>query len=189
MWHSASVFGVAGCATVLQPERVRFCEVSRMVSRAFGAFRRLLADRRGMSAMELTLISLVLVPTIFAVVELGNAAQQQIQLQQALRAGGQYAMKHGCDPPCSDPQAANIRSAVTASLPSNWGVTVDLPASHCACYDTTTSTIAASCDPPNTACPNPTQVKETSIWLTASKPYTGTLINTTISASYVVRSQ
>jgi Flp pilus assembly protein TadG len=152
-----------------------------MVVRILGACRRLLSDRRGMSAMELTLVALVLVPAIFALVELGNAAQQQIQLQQALRAGGQYAMKYGCTAPCTGTSAANISHAVTAALPSNWNVTVGAPTSSCVC-----SNSGVSCN--TTACASP-NMPQTSITLTASMPYTGTIINTTINAGYVVRSQ
>ena len=127
-----------------------------------------------MSALELPLVALVLVPAVMAVVELGNMAQQQIELQQALRAGGQYALKHGFN------NADSIQTAVQQALPSNWtNITVGTQTVSCLCYSTNTSY--------NSDCPINCPIPETSITLTASTPYSGLFVNTTIGAAYVVQ--
>jgi len=161
-----------------------------MIQPLLRAYRRLLRDRRGMSALELVLVAAVLAPAIIAVVDIGNAAQQQIELQQALRAGGQYAMTFPADPSnTSNVNSANIKTVVTAALPSNWtsgstkDITVGASTASCTCYPSGTSVTCFS-----GACAAG-QTPEGFITLTASTVYSGTFLNTTINASYVVRFQ
>jgi Flp pilus assembly protein TadG len=151
-----------------------------MVLTVLNARRSLLRDRRGMSALEFTIIGGLLMVALIAVVDLGNAAQQQILLQQALRAGGQYAMSFPTD-------TNGIQSTVTAALPTNWGnITIGTPSASCQCWQSgsTPSTCATS----GAACAASKTV-ERFMTLTASSVYTGTFIHTTISSSYVARYQ
>jgi Flp pilus assembly protein TadG len=136
-------------------------------------------DRHGMSVLELAIIGPILVVAVVAVVELGNAAQQQILLQQALRAGGQYAMSFPTD-------TNGIQSAVTNALPSNWNnVTVGTPTASCTCWSSSLTSNCVASGPPCTS----SQTVERFMALTASSVYTGTFIHTTISSSYVARYQ
>jgi Flp pilus assembly protein TadG len=132
-----------------------------------------------MSALELALIAPILVVAVVAVVELGNAAQQQIQLQQALAAGGRYALSY----PGNN---TGITNAVTNALPSNWSnITVGAPTTSCTCWS---SSSTSNCIVTGSPCTT-SQTVERFITLTASSIYTGTFINTTISSSYVARYQ
>jgi Flp pilus assembly protein TadG len=141
------------------------------------ARRPLLRDQRGMSALEFALAALVLVPMIMAAADLGYMAEQQIQLQQALRAGGQYAMSFPTD-------ITGIKNAVVNALPSNWtNITVGTPSDSCVCW-TSGSTSTPSCDSSGSCTSG--QV-ERFMTIPASSPYSSTFINTTISANYVAR--
>jgi Flp pilus assembly protein TadG len=139
------------------------------------ARRRLLRDQRGMSALEFALAALVLVPMIMAAADLGYMAEQQIQLQQALRAGGQYAMSFPTD-------ITGIKNAVVNALPSNWtNITVGTPSDSCVCWN---SGSISSCDSSGSCTSG--QV-ERFMTIPAASPYSSTFINTTISANYVAR--
>jgi len=101
-----------GVISLLFEPRLRFAEVRRTVSRAFGACRSLLADRRGMSAMELALVSLILVPSVIAVVELGNAAQQQVSQGSSVKA-------------CMGTFAASAPVSLNAPYTNQWNAALD----------------------------------------------------------------
>jgi Flp pilus assembly protein TadG len=141
--------------------------------------RRLLGETKGIAALELTIVAAVLATAAIAVVDLGNAAQQQIRLQQALWAGSQYAISF----PGDSSLTTDAKNAVTAALPTNWPqITVGTPTLSCTC-------ISSSLTPPACTSGSCTSggTPESFITLTASSRYTGTFLNTTISAQYVAR--
>ena len=63
--------------------------------------------------MEFALIAPILVVAAFATFDLGNAAQQQIELQEAVRAGAVYASSFPTDP-------TGIAAAVKNAVPASW---------------------------------------------------------------------
>jgi len=134
--------------------------------------------------MELAIVCAILVPAVLAVVDIGNAAQQQIELQQALHAGGQYAMSFPTD-------TTGITSAITNALPSNWvsgstkNITLATPTASCTCWTSGSTSNCAGSGAPCTS----GQTVERFMTLTASSTYTGSFISPTISASYVARYQ
>jgi Flp pilus assembly protein TadG len=73
--------------------------------------------RRGVAALEFALIAPVLILLLLGVYDIGNAVDEQMVMQQALRAAGQYAM--------SFPENNNgILAAIQQGYPSGWtGVT------------------------------------------------------------------
>jgi Flp pilus assembly protein TadG len=152
---------------------------SRPASRLRDLWRRMHGDRRGMAALELVFISPLLVTAALAVVELGNAAQQQIVVQQALWAGGEYALRYPDD-------NTGITNTVTNALPSNWtNITVGAVANSCSCWSSaSTSSCATSGAPCATG-----KIVERFMTLAASSSYRGNFLNTTIASNYVVRYQ
>jgi hypothetical protein len=75
-----------------------------------------------------------------------------------------------------------IKNAVVNALPSNWtNITVGTPSDSCVCW---TSGSISSCDSSGSCASG--QV-ERFMTIPASSPYSGTFINTTISANYVAR--
>lgn len=137
-------------------------------------------DRRGISALEFGLVGGVLVVLVLSVWDLGSAAQQEIRLQEALRAAAQYASSFPTD-------TAGISNAVTNALPAGWAdVSVATPTNSCACWSSSGGTAASS----TCSCPTGT-VLERMITLGVSRPFSPLLIQsiTSISASYVVRYQ
>src|SRR4051794_2502529 len=87
--------------------------------------RRLARDRRGVAALEFTIIATLMLTMMLAAFDFGNAAQQQVQLQQVVRAGGAYAARYPTD-------ASGIQGAVTAALPAGWTLTAP-PSVTCGC--------------------------------------------------------
>jgi Flp pilus assembly protein TadG len=63
-----------------------------MKSRITSHIRALRRNASGIAAAEFALIAPVMVTLLLSTYDVGNAVQQQLQLQQALRAAGQYAM-------------------------------------------------------------------------------------------------
>jgi hypothetical protein len=135
-------------------------------------------DRRGVVAIEFAIISLVLGTLTLGAFDLGNAAQQQIQLQAAVRAGGAYAATYPTDP-------AGIQNAVTNALPTGWTLSSP-PVVACSCLSSSTgSTSSTICTAPN--CSTDAKI----ITIQAQMAYaslTGLLANQ-IAATYVVRYQ
>jgi len=125
-------------------------------------------DRRGVSAIEFAIIASVMVTLLLGAYDLGNAAMRQIQLQQAVRLGGVYAMNRPTD-------ITGIRTAVASVLPAGWTLTNPggVAAVACSCLDPGaggTTALAGctaadfdTCTAPNTA---------TMISLTATMAYT-----------------
>jgi Flp pilus assembly protein TadG len=145
-------------------------------------------DRSGVSAIEFAVIASIMVTLMVGAYDFGNAAMHQIQLQQAVRLGGVYAMNRPTD-------VSGIQTAVAAALPMGWTLSNPggVAAIACSCLDPagggTTALAGCSaadfdtCTAPNTA---------TMIGITATMPYTtltplfaGALPNNT--ATYVTR--
>jgi Flp pilus assembly protein TadG len=116
--------------------------------------RRLQRDRRGVSAIEFAVIAPIMATLMLGAYDFGNAAQQQIDLQEAVRAGGAYALNHPTD-------VSGIQTIVTNSLPNGWTLTNQgaVAAVACSCLNPTngattalagcTATNLANCTAPN----------------------------------------
>jgi Flp pilus assembly protein TadG len=107
---------------------------------------RLWCDQRAVSAIEFALIAPILAMLMLGAYDFGNAAMQQIQLQEAVRAGGGYAVNWPTD-------VAGIQNAVASALPAGWVLTNtgDVAAVACSCLDPSdgTATNLAGCDTGN----------------------------------------
>ena len=138
-------------------------------------------DRKGVAAVEFSIIGLLMVTLMLAAYDFGNAAQQQVQLQQAVRAGGAYAAAYPTDP-------TGIAGAVSNALPSGWTLSSS-PAVACKCLDSSTgATSSTPCTAPN--CTTDAKI----ITITATMPYVSisTLFSGVIpsnTAAYVYRCQ
>jgi Flp pilus assembly protein TadG len=138
-------------------------------------------DRRGVAAVEFSLIALFLITLMLAAYDFGNAEQEHVQLQQAVRAGGAYAAAYPTDP-------TGIATAVTSALPTGWSLTAP-PSIVCKCLDSSTgATTTTVCTTPNCA----TDAKIISISATLPTASISGLFNGFIpatTANYVVRYQ
>jgi len=107
-----------------------------MFSSINNACGRLCRDQRGVSAIEFAFIAPIILMMMLGAYDLGNAAQQQIDLQEAVRSGGAYAMNHSTD-------VSGIQTIVTNSLPSGWPLTNPggVAAVACSCLDTSTGAV------------------------------------------------
>lgn len=108
--------------------------------------RRLRKDRRGVAALEFAVIGLMMVTFLLAAYDFGNAAQQQIALQQAVKAGGEYALNY------PTATSGGIQAAVTNALPDGWAL-IGAPSVTCSCNGT-----AYTCGSPPASCPPPVTV-------------------------------
>ena len=119
--------------------------------------RHLIKDRRGVAALEFTIIAGVLITLLAAVFDFALVATNQISLQAALNAGGAYLQYF---PTASTTQVTTvIRGAMPAGAP-----TVTVSAIQCFCNGATTpSTCPGSGGTP--ACAAPWLMK-----ITASMP-------------------
>ena len=106
-----------------------------------GNLRRIAADNRGVAAMEFSILALFMFGLLFGAFEFGNAAQQQIQLQAMVRAGGAYAATYPTD-------ASGIQAKVLAAKPSGWSLS-SAPSVVCQCQNTSTGATS------NTVCSAP----------------------------------
>ena len=88
--------------------------------------RRLIADRRGVSAIETALVLPLLALALCGVLEFGLNVYNRQQLQAAVQAGMQYALRNPND-------TAGIMGAVSSALPANAGVAVTTPTYVCEC--------------------------------------------------------
>jgi Flp pilus assembly protein TadG len=129
-----------------------------MSARLLHALRNCLIDRRGVSAIEFAIIAPVMLTLMLHVYDLGNAAQQQITLQEAVRAGGQYALHY---PPTSTTAVTAVQTAVTGALPAGWSLS-NAASITCSC-----SAISYSCTSLPSPCTSPFVVA-----ITATKSYT-----------------
>ena len=163
-----------------------------MLHRMPGWLRRLLRQRRGISAVEFALIAPVLGVILFAMIDVGGAAFQYIELVQALSAGSAYAINHSSD-------TSGIQGAVSAALPSGWtNVTVGAPLYFCMSSANSCSSPPANSSPlpASTCCPSGNCASSASsgqaIYLTASRPNSSIIlssIGTTLNACEIARFQ
>jgi len=135
-------------------------------------------DRRGVAAVEFAIIALVMVTLMLGAYDFGNAAQEQIALQAAVQAGGDFAQRYPTFP-------TQIQAAVTAALPAGYTLSA-APTVTCTCGAAAT---AYTCTAPPSTCVPPMLIS-----VTATMPYVSidplfaaALPNNT--ASYVVRFQ
>ena len=116
--------------------------------------RRLWRDRRGVAALEFAVIGLVMVTVMLAAYDFGSAAQEQIALQEAVKAGAAYAQYFPTDP-------TGIKNAVTNALPRHWTLSAG-PTVTCSCKGA-----VYTCSTPPATCPLPVTVS-----ISATMPYT-----------------
>ena len=138
-------------------------------------------DQSGVSAIEFAIIGSCTIALISGAYDLGNAAQQQIALQEAVRTGGQYAVHFPTNP-------SAIQSAVKSALPTGWNLSTSNgnPVVTCSCgvagaYD--------DCANPPSTCTSPMLVT-----ITAQMAYTaltpiGAVLPSNLTATYVTRFQ
>lgn len=146
-------------------------------------FCRLGRDRRGVSAVEFAIVAPMMVILMLGAYDLGNAAQQQIALQEAVRAGGEYAQYFPTNP-------AGIQTAILNALPSGWVLTNPggSPVVSCSCTGTNgTETFDCSTPPSDcsTSSPMLVSITATMAYSAIDPVFAAALPNTT--ATYVVR--
>lgn len=116
-------------------------------------------DQRGVAAVEFAIIGLFMITLMLAAYDFGNAAQQQVELQQAVRAGGAYAAAYPTDP-------TGIANAVKNTLPIGWKLS-SAPSVVCQCLNSSTGATSA------TVCTAPSCTTDAKIiTITATMPYT-----------------
>ncbi len=132
------------------------------INQVFGHFCR---DRRGVSALEFAIIAPVIVLLLLGAYDLGNAAQRQIRLLEAVRSGGAYALSWPTD-------VSGIETAVANALP---GVTLTpaLAVVQCQCLNPATGAVTGLMD-----C-------TTANFDTCTGSNTGTVVSITASSTYV----
>ncbi|HYF09566.1 MAG TPA: TadE/TadG family type IV pilus assembly protein [Acetobacteraceae bacterium] len=92
-------------------------------------------NRKGIAATEFALIAPIMITVLLAVVDIGNALQQNIRLEAAARSALGYAHVYSSD-------TNGIGNIVRNAL-SGWNnVTVNVPAMVCTCANTATNTEA-----------------------------------------------
>jgi Flp pilus assembly protein TadG len=107
-----------------------------------GRLGRTMRDQRGVSALEFSIIATFMVTLMLGAFDFGNAAQQQIALQEAVRTGGEFARFFPTN-------QTGIQNAVLNALPSGWTVTGGVPSVSCTCSGATvTCTNPGTCAPP-----------------------------------------
>ncbi len=102
--------------------------------RATSWWRRLLRQRGGNAAIEMSLMAAPLVLLAIGTADYGYAIYDQMEVQNAAQAGAEYARKHGFS-------ASGITSAVTAATPLTVSAT-PAPAESCGCPSGTSLTPA-----------------------------------------------
>jgi Flp pilus assembly protein TadG len=97
-----------------------------------------LQDRQGVSAVEFAIIASLLTTLVLGAYDIGNAAQQAIQLQEAVRSGGAYAVNWPTD-------VTGIQNAVTGALPNGWILTTPggKAAVACSCLNASNGTVTS----------------------------------------------
>ncbi len=136
-------------------------------------------ESRGVSTLELALLGPLLTVLLLGAADLAGAIQQQLLLQQSVRAGALYAIQWPTD-------SSGIETAMTAALPAGWtNATVATPASSCVCVDSSGAGTAAS------SCTCASGWLQKLVTLSVSRPYSPYLLTTLSStaASDVIRYQ
>jgi Flp pilus assembly protein TadG len=141
-------------------------------------------DRRGVSAIEFAVIASVIVTLMFGAFDLGNAAQQQIALQEAVRTGGQYAIHFPTNP-------TDIQKAVTNALPSGWTLSNanGVPVVTCSCLENGTTTTYTDCSNPPSNCTSPMLVTISAQMAYKALTPIGAALPKNLAATYVARFQ
>src|SRR5690242_2611612 len=83
-------------------------------------------DQDGVSALEFSIIATFMIALMFGAFDIGNAAQQQIALQEAVRSGGEFARFFPTN-------QTGIQNAVLNALPGGWTITGGNPTVSCTC--------------------------------------------------------
>jgi Flp pilus assembly protein TadG len=150
--------------------------------------RRLYADRRGVAALEFAMVAVFMSILLFGAYDFGNAVQEQIALQQAVRAGGSYAQTRPTD-------VSGIQGAVSSALPAGWTLTGTTASVACYCLNPTSgaTTALASCTDANLGTCTGVNIGKM-VTVTATMPYTsiGPIFAAAIpnnTAQYVTRVQ
>src|SRR3954451_24792019 len=94
------------------------------------SMRKWLSDQCGISALEFVVIAPLMLTMVLGVYDVGNAIQQSIELRQAVRAGGQYALAF--------PDALDIPSKISAAITDVPANTPTVSGVTCSCVDKTT---------------------------------------------------
>ena len=97
---------------------------------------RIVADRRGSTAVEFALVIPVLLLFLGGLVDFGRAFYYQTELSQALRSGMQYALKAPTD-------TAGIMSVIGQS--TSISVNTLTPVTFCQCYDGANISCSSTC--------------------------------------------
>jgi Flp pilus assembly protein TadG len=152
------------------------------MGRSTGMRLRLLCrDQRGVSAIEFAIIAPIIVTLMLGAYDFGNAAQQQVALQEAVRAGGQYATHFPTNP-------IAVQTVVKSALPAGWTLANPNgnPVVACSCTGVTGT---FDCSSPPSACTPPMLVSITATMAyTALTPMFATAISSN-TATYVTRFQ
>ena len=145
------------------------------------SIRACLRDRRGVAAAEFAVIASVLLTLLLGVYDIGNAVQQRMQLEQAVRAGAQYALSW-------PDQTTGIAGAITAALPAGWAATVNVVSPVCYCWSSGGG--GATATPCQDTC-SAGSTKRSYVTLSATNNSTPFLLSAIAgnSATYVVRFQ
>ncbi len=138
--------------------------------------------------MEFGLVVPVIVIIVLGTYDLGNLIAIRTKLDDALHAGGTYAMSYPTD-------YTGMQTAISAAAPAGWAsagtLTVNSPAVACSCWAPGGAVSSASCasDP---ICPIG-QVNQRFITLSATQTYEPLLLPkvnfNSVSTSYVARVQ
>jgi Flp pilus assembly protein TadG len=133
------------------------------------------------SAIEFAIIASITVSLLFGAYDLGNAAQQQIALQEAVRTGGQYAIHFPTNP-------GAVQTAVIGALPAGWTLSNPggVPVVTCSCG---TAGAYADCANPPSTCTAPMLVTiNAQMAYTALTPV-GAALPANLTATYVTQFQ
>jgi Flp pilus assembly protein TadG len=141
--------------------------------------RRAWRDRKGVSALEFSLVASMMITLMLGAFDFGNAAQQNIQLQEAVRAGGAYALQFPTN-------VTGIQSAVRGAMPRGWTLS-SAPSVVCECQGSSGGITTTTCATPSCAAGSAKLVKITATMPYSALLFTGALTNNT--ANYVVRYQ
>lgn len=156
-----------------------------MLNRLANRAKTFLHDRRGVSAIEFAVTVPAIVVIVLGTFDLGNLIQQKMKLDEAVHAGGIYAMSFPIN-------TSGIQTAVAAALPTGWrnDVVVGSPSMTCACWTAGGGEIAADCTTTQIVCSG--AITERFVTVTATKPFTPLLLiglANSVSATYVARIQ
>ena len=138
-----------------------------MIRRFFAHLRRRGRDRAGVAAVEFALIAPLLITLLGAAVDLGNAIDRSIRLENAARTGAQYATRAPGD--TAGAQAAAL--AVLTAIPGWSDASVTVSAMACTCLGAN----GAGTGTPNAGtcgtCPG-TSGEARYVTVTATRPFT-----------------